>query len=85
MLYHSSVWVLSRNVSLVLAALAWLLCRYSAEVDRLKATFHEQAQADVDAMQEAVAKYRAMFEETQERVERLNVQKQLLMKQVCAQ
>ncbi|GIL83344.1 hypothetical protein Vretifemale_12169 [Volvox reticuliferus] len=55
---------------------------YAAELSRLKAAFREEAQEDVAAMQEAVAKYRAMFEETQERVERLNVQKQLLMKQV---
>ncbi|GLI59829.1 hypothetical protein VaNZ11_001815 [Volvox africanus] len=55
---------------------------YAAELSRLKAAFREEAQADVAAMQEAVTKYRAMFEETQERVERLNVQKQLLMKQV---
>ncbi|GLC48508.1 hypothetical protein PLESTB_000105700 [Pleodorina starrii] len=55
---------------------------YANEVSRLKAAFREQAQADVDTMREAVERYRGMFEEKQERVERLNVQKQLLMKQV---
>ncbi|GFR48937.1 hypothetical protein Agub_g10944 [Astrephomene gubernaculifera] len=55
---------------------------YAAEVARLKAAFRTQTQADVDAMREAVERYRGMFEETQERVERLNVQKQLLIKQV---
>ncbi|KAG2433246.1 hypothetical protein HXX76_008315 [Chlamydomonas incerta] len=55
---------------------------YAAEVSRLKAAFHKEAQADVEAMKEAVERYKGMFEETQERVERLNMQKQLLIKQV---
>ncbi|KAG2490984.1 hypothetical protein HYH03_010657 [Edaphochlamys debaryana] len=55
---------------------------YAAEVSRLKAAFAQQAAADVESMREAVARYRTMFEETQERVERLNMQKQLLIKQV---
>lgn len=56
--------------------------RYAAEVSRLKAAFNKEAQADVEAMKEAVERYKHMFEETQERVERLNMQKQLLIKQV---
>jgi hypothetical protein len=40
------------------------------------------AQADVGALRAAVDEYRQLLGESQERVERLNVQKQLLIKQV---
>lgn len=63
-------------------ARAWR--RYAAEVGRLKSTFRGQAQVDVDAMREAVDKYRGLWEERAAHLERLGMQKKLLVQQVGA-
>ena len=57
-------------------------CRYAAEVSRLKSGFRAEAQADVDAMREAVGKYQELWQERAAHVERLGMQKRLLIQQV---
>ncbi|KXZ54627.1 hypothetical protein GPECTOR_4g692 [Gonium pectorale] len=63
--------VLSREMEAIHAG-------YAAEVAKLKA----QAHADVEAMREAMLQVQGSYAETQERVERLTMHKQVLVKQV---
>lgn len=84
---HDSFGIMQRVAGSVydLGSAVWLPvlgCRYAAEVSRLKGALRQQAQTDVDQVRQAVEHYKSMWEETQERVDRLNLQKQLLIKQV---